>query len=86
LVQRNKNETYEFEAEIYLDQHGRQYDLCLHPPRRRPTESNAMYHFIESIVTGTPHIATGEEGLLVMEILDAIYASAKQGAPVRIGD
>jgi predicted dehydrogenase len=85
LVQRNKNETYEFEAEIYVDQHGRQYDLCLHPPRGRPAESNAMYHLVESIVTDTPHIATGEEGLLVMEILDAIYASAEQGAPVRIG-
>jgi predicted dehydrogenase len=43
-----------------------------------------MYHFIESIVTDKPHIATGEEGLLVMEILDAIYASAERGAPVHI--
>ena len=43
-----------------------------------------MYHFIDSIVGDTPHIATGDEGLLVMEILDAIYASAEQGAPVRI--
>ena len=85
LVQRNKNETYEFEAELYYEQFGQQYDLRLHPPRRRPTESNAMYHFIESIVTGTPHIATGEEGLLVTEILDAIYASAEQGIPMQIG-
>ena len=85
LVQRNKNETYEFEAELYYEQFGQQYDLRLHPPRRRPTESNAMYHFIESIVTGTPHIATGEEGLLVTEILDAIYASAEQGIPIQIG-
>ena len=84
LVQRNKNETYEFEAELYYDQFGRQYDLKLHPQHRRPAESNAMYHFIESIVTDTPHIATGEEGLLVMEILDAIYASAERGAPVHI--
>jgi predicted dehydrogenase len=85
LVQRNKNETYEFEAELYYDQFGRQYDLILHPSRRRPAESNAMYHFVESIVTDTPHTATGEEGLLVMEILDAIYASAEQGGPIQIG-
>jgi predicted dehydrogenase len=84
LIQRNKNETYEFEAELYFDRQGRQYDLKLHPPRRRPPESNAMYHFIESIVTDTPHMATGEEGLLVMEILDAIYASAEQGRPIHI--
>ena len=84
LVQRNKNETYEFEAELYYDQFGSQYDLSLHPPRRRPTESNAMYHFVESIVNDTPHTATGEEGLLVMEILDAIYASAEQDRPIQI--
>ena len=38
---------------------------------------------VEAIATDTPHIATGEEGLLVMEVLDAIYASAAQGKPVR---
>lgn len=32
----------------------------------------------------TLHIATGEEGLIVMELLDAIYLSAKKGAPVKI--
>jgi predicted dehydrogenase len=39
---------------------------------------------VESIVNDTPHIATGEEGLLVMEILDAIYKSAEEGEPVQI--
>jgi predicted dehydrogenase len=29
-------------------------------------------------------MATGEEGLLVMEILDALYRSAAEGAPVQI--
>jgi predicted dehydrogenase len=85
LVQRNKNETYDFEAELYFDQGGRHFDLSLHPPRHSPAEINAMYHFVDSIVSGTPHTATGEEGLLVMEILDAIYASAEQGKPIAIG-
>ena len=43
-----------------------------------------MYHLIDSIVHDRPHTATGEEGLLVMEILDAIYASSKEKRPVRI--
>jgi predicted dehydrogenase len=43
-----------------------------------------MYHFCDSIVKDTPHTATGEEGLLVMEILDAIYKSAESGQPIRI--
>jgi predicted dehydrogenase len=82
LVQRNLNETYEFEAEVYFERNGAHYDMKLHaPPRRR---LNAMNHFVESIVNETPHTATGEEGLLVMEILDAIYKSAEEGEPVQI--
>jgi len=82
LVQRNVEETYKFEAEIYLERNGSQFDMKLHPSEQ-PAES-AMYHFVDSIVNGTPHIATGEEGLLVMEILDALYQSAEEGQPVRI--
>ena len=82
-MQRNLNEGYEFEAEIYLERAGAHYDMKLHAPARSRT--NAMQHFIDSIVAETPHIATGEEGLLVMEILDAIYESAGKGEPVRIG-
>jgi predicted dehydrogenase len=49
----------------------------------KPAKS-AMYHYVDSILNDTPHIATGEEGLLVMEILDAIYRSAEEGQPVRV--
>ncbi len=82
LVQRNRNETYEFEAEIYLERNGAQYDLKLHPPV--PGATSAYYHFVDAIVHDKPHQATGEEGLIVMTILDAIYASARKAAPVRI--
>lgn len=82
LVQRNYDETYKFEAEIYLEKDGSHFDMKLHAPLQAvPT---AMYHFIDSLVKDTPHIATGEEGLLVMEILDALYQSAAQGGPVQI--
>jgi predicted dehydrogenase len=82
LVQRNRNETYEFEAEIYVERDGAQFDLKLHSPPKRTL--SAMYHLIDCIVRDEPHTATGKEGLLVMEILDAIYASAEKGEPVRI--
>jgi predicted dehydrogenase len=82
LVQRNVEETYRFEAELYRDDAGSQFDIKLHPGAQRVKD--AMYHFVDAIVRGVPHIATGEEGLLVMEILDAIYQSAVQGEPVRI--
>jgi predicted dehydrogenase len=83
LVQRNRNETYEFEAEIYLERNGAQYDMKLHPPV--PGAANAYYHFVDAILNDRPHVATGEEGLTVMAILDAIYASARAGKPVRVG-
>jgi predicted dehydrogenase len=43
---------------------------------------NQMVHFADCILNDTPHIATGEEGLLVMEILDAIYTSAETNKPI----
>jgi predicted dehydrogenase len=82
LVQRNVQETYKFEAEIYLERNGAHFDMKLHHPSR-PARS-AMWHFVESIVNDVPHPATGEEGLRVMQILDAIYQSAEEGRPVQI--
>lgn len=82
LIQRNRGEGYEFEAEVYTERDGCQYDMALHPPA--PPAPNPQYHFVDSIVEGKPHLATGEEGLTVMELLDAIYKSAAEGAPVRV--
>lgn len=82
LVQRNCDEAYQFEAEIFLERDGAQWDMKLHAP---PNYSgSAMAHFVDCIVHDKPHIATGEEGLIVMELLDAIYASAAKGRPVQI--
>jgi len=81
LVQRNLNEGYEFEAELYLERNGCQFDLRLHPPV--PSVKGACVHFVEAILGNKPHIATGEEGATVMELLDAIYTSAATGKPVR---
>jgi predicted dehydrogenase len=82
LVQRNVDESYKFEAEMYLERDGSQLDVKLHS-YTQPVKS-AMVHFVDSILNDTPHIATGEEGLVVMEILDALYESAERGQPVRI--
>lgn len=82
LVQRNRNEGYEFEAEIFMERQGAQFDLKLHPPV--PGATTSYYHFVDSILTRRPHIATGEEGLTVMRLLDALYASARKGSPVKL--
>ncbi|MCX7847741.1 MAG: Gfo/Idh/MocA family oxidoreductase [bacterium] len=82
LVQHNINEGYSFEAELYFERNGCHFDMRLHPPV--PAVKSPMYHFVESILTNTPHIATGEEGLVVMQLLDALYASAAQGRPIAL--
>jgi predicted dehydrogenase len=82
LVYRNVGEGYDFEAEIYREEDGYHFDKQLHP--MGVGVHSAMYHFIDAIVNDEPHIATGEEGLIVMELLDAIYESAETGAPVKI--
>ena len=58
LVQRNVGEGYEFEAEIYVERNGCQYDMKLHPPI--PSVQNSMYHFADAILNNKPHTATGE--------------------------
>lgn len=83
LIQRNLDEGYGFEAEIYLERNGSLFDMRLSPAS--PPVPPAMYHFADAIFSDTPHIATGEEGLTVMKLLDAIYESSEKGTPIQIG-
>ena len=82
LVQRNVAEGYTFEAEVYLERNGSHYNMNLHGPVKPVPAS--MNHFVDSVLHDTPHIATAEEGVRVMEILDALYRSAAEGEPVKV--
>jgi len=82
-VQRNVGEGYNFEAELFVERNGAHYDMKLHHPPG-PDVPNQFHHFVDCIVQDKPHIATGEQGLVVMELLDAIYESAGSGRPVQI--
>lgn len=82
LLQTNLDEGYRFDAQIFTDQHGTPMDLRVHP--NTATAPSAMHDFAQAILTDTPHPAGADEGLRVMEILDAIYASAASGAPVSL--
>lgn len=82
LLQKNLNEGYTFDAHIFMEKDGAQFDMHLHPPAGQTY--SAMHDYAEAILSGEPHPASGEEGLIVMEILDAIYASARSGAPVQL--
>ena len=80
-VQRNLDEGGRFDFELFLDRNGCQYDL---KPHNLSGVGSSMGHFVDCIIENRPHIATGEEGLLVMQLLDAIYKSAAKGAPVKV--
>lgn len=82
LLQRNLNEGYQFEAQVYTEINGAPVDIALRAPTG--TAQSAMHDYAQAILGGTPHPATAEEGLIVMQILDAIYASAASGQPVQI--
>lgn len=82
LLQHNVAEGYTFDAHIFMERDRGQFDMRVNPTANQAR--SAMHDYAEAILTEQPHPAPGEEGLIVMEILDAIYASARQGEPVRI--
>jgi predicted dehydrogenase len=90
LLQRNLNEGYTFDAHIFTELNGVPFDLHLHPQpahaviATNTTAPSAMHDYAEAILNDRPHPAPGEEGLIVMELLDAIYESARSGAPVKL--
>jgi predicted dehydrogenase len=83
IVQKNIDEAYTFQAVVISEREGSIYREVLVPPYPGPRSS--MRHFVESILADKPHTSTGEEGVIVMDILDALYASAEKGEPVRVG-
>lgn len=67
---------------VFTEHAGALYDLDLHRTLE-PSPTPGGY-FVEAIRDDKPHMATGDEGLIIMELLDAIYESAETGEPVHI--
>lgn len=68
---------------IYTEAHGQPVDLSPTFPNVSGHEAE-IAHFIECIVENKQPIATAEQALDVMKILDGIYRSAETGASVQI--
>ncbi|TVR08376.1 MAG: gfo/Idh/MocA family oxidoreductase [Planctomycetota bacterium] len=81
LVQRNVNGGYSFEAQMFHERHGAQYDTTL---IRQPAATSSMEHFIDCIIHDRPHQGDAEHGLIVQRILDGIYQSAASGEPIQL--
>lgn len=68
---------------IYKDLHGTGVDIT----PSFPNQSGHMMeikHFVECLVEGKEPISTGEHGLEVTKILDAIYRSAETGEEIKL--
>lgn len=68
---------------IYKEELGAQVDLKPVYPKV-DTFAAETAHFVECIIKNKEPIATGEQGLEIMQILDAIYLSAKTGKQIKI--
>lgn len=81
LLQHNVGEGYQFEAHAFMEKDGSQIDMQFRAPAGQA--ASAMEDYADAILNERPHPAPGEEGLVVMQLLDAIYESARTGAPVQ---
>ena len=81
LYQYTLDEGYTLDIEYYYDINGRQYDGKLH---NFPETPRAYELFVNAVRDGKPFMASAEEGVTAMKIIDAVYASAASGAPVKI--
>ena len=61
------------------------YEPKIPGPRNPNTHSLEMKAFVECIRDGKPPLVTGEHGLMVAQIMDAIYRSAEEGREVPVG-
>ncbi len=82
LHQYNVGDDYDFEVEFSSDEAGMHFDTLLHPPV--PECRDACWSFLDSLCGGKPYPVDPVEGVTVMRLLDALYASAAAGEPVRL--
>ncbi len=78
---RNWDEGYQFEARLFKGTDG---DVITEHPWIPEHVETPQQHFCRAILNDTEPMATGEEGLIVMRLLDALYESARIGAEVRL--
>ena len=69
------------DGEFFTTRDGQQLDTRIVKTSGPP---NTLHYFADCILTDEPHIATGQEGLRVMEIIEAFYKSAESGRPLSL--
>ncbi len=54
------------------------------PPMKKNQFAGQLDHLAEAVLTGSPIIVPGEEGLADLRVIEAIYRSAREGRAVKI--
>ncbi len=76
------------ELEMYTEMNGYMADVNLCAPTALSFDGlfeNEIDHYVDCVMNGTPCKSPAEDGVTLMEILDAIYESARTGHEVVIG-
>ncbi len=76
------------ELEMYTEMNGYMADVNLCAPTALSFDGlfeNEIDHYVDCVMNGTPCKSPAEDGVTLMEILDAIYESARTGHEVGIG-
>ncbi|HID96460.1 MAG TPA: Gfo/Idh/MocA family oxidoreductase [Candidatus Latescibacteria bacterium] len=81
LVQKNIGGGYDFVGEVYTEEGGHLFTKRL--DRSMVPVPSPYQEFVDSILEKRQPLATGEQGIKVMKILDGIYKSAELGREVR---
>ena len=80
-MHRNVGGGYDFIAEICTDEGGDQFTKRL--DGRSASTPSSYHEFVNSIIDKRAPMATGDQGVKVMKILEGIYKSAASGREVR---
>ncbi len=68
---------------LYTEENGKEVDKPLEAPDRNSFDEEVK-HFVACLVEGKEPISSAEQGVILMQMLDAIYESAAKGGSVQI--
>lgn len=68
---------------LYTEENGKEVDKPLDAPAINSFDEEVK-HFVECLVAGKVPISSAEQGVILMQMLDGIYASAAKGSSVQI--
>lgn len=69
---------------LYTEENGKEVDKPLDAPAINNSFDEEVKHFVECLVAGKVPISSAEQGVILMQMLDGIYASAAKGSSVQI--